>query len=277
MSSTDNRWKLKISQSNNRHLIFAKKSPYFAHVLYKDAEYNYLVIRIPSADRSAMTFKSLNSTRFGLGVAAALLCLALSAPALAQDMPAHGGVKTAKEYIVAPGEETHPPIKLAPDKTELVHLDTDANSVIIGNPAHLNILLDNPRLLLLAARQPGATQFTVLSASGKVIMQRHVIISGPQEKYVRIRRACINGGSGCAPTTVYYCPGICHDVRLLAGQGNNNGNPGAAIPGAPAEEEDLLEDEIPLMTSDEQDAAEEDDDAAPAPATPAPSSPTGDR
>ena len=32
-----------------------------------------------------------------------------------KEMPAHGGVKTAKEYIVAPGEETHPPIKLAPE------------------------------------------------------------------------------------------------------------------------------------------------------------------
>ena len=185
-------------------------------------------------------------------------------------MPAHSNsTTTAREYVVAPGEETHPPIKLSPEKTEMVRLDADANSVIIGNPAHLNILLDNPRLLLLAARQPGATQFTVLSKSGKVIMQRHVIVSGPQEKYVRIRRACINGGGGCAPTTVYYCPGICHDVRLLAGQANNNGSPGSAIPGAPEEEEtantdDELEDEIPLVTSDEQEAAEEELEAAPA-------------
>lgn len=200
-----------------------------------------------------------------VGIFAVVLGLSLTGPAAAQDkksdaglMPATNSAETAQEYAIT-GEETHPPVRLTPDKTEMVRLDEDANSIIIGNPAHLNVLLDNPRLLLLAARQPGATQLTVLNREGKVIMQRHVIVSGPKDEYVRIRRSCINGGSGCEQTTVYYCPGICHDVRLLAGQSNNNGNPGASIPSsndsdttgqdgsAPAEDE-----EIPLLTNDEE-------------------------
>lgn len=176
-----------------------------------------------------------NSARLGLCIFATLACLIL--PVSAQEivhkdmMPALSTSTTAKEYNVAPGEETHPPIRLSADKTEMVRLDEDANSVIIGNPAHLNVMLDNSRLLLLAAREPGATQFTVLNRAGKIIMQRHVIVSGPQEKYIRVRRSCINGRSGCQPTTVYYCPGVCHDVRVLAGQ-NTMDAQSASVPSA---------------------------------------------
>lgn len=178
---------------------------------------------------------------------------------------------SAREYTVAPGEETHPPVRLTPDRTEMIHLDDDASSIIIGNPAHVNILLNNPRALLLAPRQPGATQFTVLNAQGKVVMQRHVIVSGPKENYVRIRRTCIGGGSGCQPTTVYYCPDICHDVRLLAGQANNNGQPGNSIPASASDESagggapniDGVgngDDEPPLVTSDEAGENDTEDD-----------------
>lgn len=183
-----------------------------------------------SAHRGARTFA---------GIFAVVLGLSLVGPAAAQSkigsaglMPVTTSAENAPEFAVAPGEETHPPVRLTPDKTEMVKLDEDANSIIIGNPAHLNVLLENPRLLLLAARQPGATQLTVLNSEGKVIMQRHVIVSGPKDEYVRIRRSCINGGNGCEQTTVYYCPGICHDIRLLAGQSNNNGQPGKVIPSA---------------------------------------------
>ena len=141
---------------------------------------------------------------------------------------------TAREYDVAPGEETHPPVRLTPDRTEMIALDDDASNIIIGNPAHVNILLSNSRTLLLAPRQPGATQFTVLNAKGKVVMRRHVIVSGPKENYVRIRRTCTGAGAGCQPTTVYYCPDICHDVRLLAGQGDGS-QAGDAVPAAPGD------------------------------------------
>ncbi len=217
-----------------------------------------------------MTSIFAKSARMGartfVGIFVVALGLSLAGPVAAQGkksdaglMPATNSAESAREFAVAPGEETHPPVRLTPDRTEMVKLDEDANSIIIGNPAHLNVLLENPRLLLLAARQPGATQMTILNSAGKVIMQRHVIVSGPKEEYIRIRRSCINGGNGCQPTTVYYCPGICHDVRLLAGQANNNGNPGASIPssnnGSAAEEDGSApaeDEEIPLLTNDEE-------------------------
>lgn len=169
----------------------------------------------------------------GLALATVLFCLIPAAyaqssgttgktgdimPSLGTNTGAGATITSAREYNVAPGEETHPPLRLTPDRTEMVHLDDAASNIIVGNPAHVNVMMSNSRTLLLAPRQPGATQLTVLNAQGKVVMQRHVIVSGPKENYVRIRRACLNGAANCQPTTVYYCPDICHDVRMLAGQ-----------------------------------------------------------
>lgn len=111
---------------------------------------------------------------------------------------------------------THPMLHLTPEKSELIRLEKDAISVVIGNPQHLSVLLDTPRVLVLIPRAPGATQFTVLDQTGQIVMQRHVIVGGPKEKYLRVRRSCAGAeeGSGCQQTSVYFCPDICHEVSV---------------------------------------------------------------
>lgn len=110
---------------------------------------------------------------------------------------------------------THPALKLTPDKSELVRLDKPAGSIIIGNPNHLNILADTSKTLVLVPRLPGATHFTVLGKDGNVLMQRHVIVASPKEKYMRIRRSCAGSDNNeCRQTSVFYCPDMCHEVII---------------------------------------------------------------
>lgn len=121
--------------------------------------------------------------------------------------------------------ETHPLLRLTPDKTEMVALEGDAQSIVVGNPDHASVLMENPRTLLVVPRQPGATYFSVLDKDGKVLMQRHVIVAAPKEKYVRIRRSCANASgsdSNCEPMTVYYCPDMCHEVSTTANAGTQS-------------------------------------------------------
>lgn len=122
--------------------------------------------------------------------------------------------------------ETHPILRITPDKSELLKLDRDAVSVVVGNPAHLSVLLDTPKVLVLIPRAPGATHFSVLDRNGNPIMQRHVIVASPKQDYVRIRRSCLNAaeGSNCAATSVYFCPDMCHEVNVtqLEGQGGES-------------------------------------------------------
>ncbi len=112
---------------------------------------------------------------------------------------------------------THPMLRLTPDKSDIVRLDRNAVSVIVGNPQHLSVVLDSPKTLVLIPRGAGATYFTVLDDKGEVVMQRHVVVASPKKNYVRIRRSCANdtgrGRSDCQPTSVYFCPDICHEVK----------------------------------------------------------------
>lgn len=109
--------------------------------------------------------------------------------------------------------DTHPPIKLTPDKSELIRLNEKAGSIIIGNADHLSVLADNAKTLILVPKVLGATYITVLDTNGNVLMQRHVIIGHPKEKYVRIRKSCAGVEEGeCQATQVYYCPDMCHQV-----------------------------------------------------------------
>ena len=144
---------------------------------------------------------------------AATGCMALSSTARAQDLlPPTSTVDIDDSAVLA----THPILRLTPEKSELLRLDRNALSVVVGNPSHLNILMDTPKLLVLVPRAPGATHFTVLDRHGEVVMQRHVIVAAPKQNYIRIRRSCANAGedSGCQATSVYFCPDMCHEVDV---------------------------------------------------------------
>ncbi|MCB1532139.1 MAG: pilus assembly protein N-terminal domain-containing protein [Alphaproteobacteria bacterium] len=149
-------------------------------------------------------------------------------------------VEGAPEFI-STEEATHSALKLTPDKSELVRLDADAASVIIGNPAHVSVLAENSRLLVFIPRAPGATYVTVLGNDGNVVMQRHVIVATPKEKYVRIRSTCAaSENENCQTTQVYYCPDMCHAIagspeeseQATSAQIKQSGN---ALPGADSE------------------------------------------
>lgn len=137
--------------------------------------------------------------------------------------------------------ETHPILRMTPDKSEIIKLDRDAVSVVVGNPAHLSVLMDTPRVLVLVPRSPGATHFTVLDRQGAPIMARHAIIAAPSKQYVRVRRSCaaVPEGAECAAQSVYFCPDMCHEIGVT--------QLGAAASGTEAE----LPAEVPIGPSPE--------------------------
>lgn len=193
--------------------------------------------------------------KFALFSAIILLqSLSVSAPSFAQENDTRPPLDilpatTAQERGIVYDDQTHthPAIKLTPDKSELVRLDRPAASIIVGNPNHLSILADTSQTLVLVARAPGATQFTVLDKNGAIVMQRHVIVASPKEKYMRIRRSCAGSDDDtCQSTSVFYCPDMCHEIIMgseeadsnagaLVEGGNTNTNEADALTSPPAE------------------------------------------
>lgn len=121
--------------------------------------------------------------------------------------------------------ETHPPLKLSPDRSEIITLDEDVGTVVLGNPAHLNILADSARRLIAVPKMAGASYFTVLNKAGEVIMQRHVLVAPPKEKYVRVRKTCYGdaAANGCQAMQTFYCPDTCHEVATASGEEKTSG------------------------------------------------------
>ncbi len=143
------------------------------------------------------------------------LALILSQPAQAGSTIDILPAKTAQsqEYTFD-SESTHPPLRITPDKSELIRLKDDATTILVGNPNHISILAENSKTLVVISHAAGASHFTVLNKNGEVIMQRHVITAAPKQNYVRIRRSCTNSKSkDCQETSVFYCPDMCHSIQ----------------------------------------------------------------
>lgn len=129
------------------------------------------------------------------------------------------------------------PLEMTMDKTQLLRLDQDAASVIVANPEHLSVDLDNARLLMLTPLQAGATSIIVLDAAGKVILERDVLITNVQNKYVRVKRICAGSDSSCAATSYTYCPDGCYEVTPVATGAGGGAAPPPTAPSATIEGE----------------------------------------
>ncbi len=109
-------------------------------------------------------------------------------------------------------DQTHETINLTLDKSELIHIEEEIGSIVIGSPVHINVLADSAHTLVVVPRKPGATHFSVLDKKGNVLMQRHVIVAAPTKDYLRVKRTCTD--KNCEETSIYYCPDTCHEVGM---------------------------------------------------------------
>lgn len=169
-------------------------------------------------------------------LAALALGLSINTRAVAQNaaldiIPASSlSDESAQSAAVASGSTTHPALKMTPDKSELIRLEREAGSVIIGNPEHVSVLSENAKTLIFVPKLPGATHITVLDKKGEVVMARHIIVASPQKKYVRIRRSCANSDDeSCRATQVYYCPDMCHPIQVATEAAESDDSPFDAL------------------------------------------------
>lgn len=134
------------------------------------------------------------------------------------------------EALAAAAGDMDDAVRLSPSKSEILHLEQDAASVIVSNPAHAAVMLDSPRVLIILPRAPGATSFTVLDRKGNTILEKKVIVSSGREPFVRVRKICNNASGDCAASSYYYCPDGCYEVSTDAISQTSSG----AVPEIPA-------------------------------------------
>ena len=167
----------------------------------------------PFSDGLPSVIFMMSKTTFTLFLTLIYISASFALPAHAQDRTASLDMPVVAASTQTDMGVTHPIMRLTQDKSEMVKLKTKAASVIVGNPNHISVMLDTPDTLVVVPRAPGASHFSVMGEDGSVIMQRHVIVGAAKEQYVRIRRSCAAGARDCQPTSTYFCPDMCHEVK----------------------------------------------------------------
>ena len=123
-------------------------------------------------------------------------------------------------------EETVITLNLA--SSHIIDLPAPASTILIGNPAAVNAILDNPRRLILMPLQPTATNITVLGRDGQMMLQAIIMVSPRREQAVMIDRHCTSGA--CPPSTMHYCTDHeCLDVSARNAPNTPMPAPGSGI------------------------------------------------
>jgi len=91
-------------------------------------------------------------------------------------------------------------------KRGLSRLTKMRQSVIVANPEHVSVTLDNPHLLILTPHAPGVTSMIVLDAAGKTILEQEIIVTNVQKSYVASMRMCSGNDASAAAQSYDYCP-----------------------------------------------------------------------
>ena len=121
-------------------------------------------------------------------------------------------VDIPKERVLSPSAKSNDVIRVSMGQSRTITLNEDAASVVVANPAHATVYLDNPRTLIVMPRASGATSFTVLDRSGKVIIDQPIVVNdSDNNKYVRVTRIC-GSTQNCQPSSTYFCPDNCVPV-----------------------------------------------------------------
>lgn len=190
--------------------------------------------------------------------AAVALLIAFTVPAVADgladmerlignktDSPARIHTPAGQNGSTATAQKSLDPdaIRLTPDRTKILRLKKDAASVIVTNPAHASVVLDSARTVILMPRMPGTTSLIILDRDGGAILERNIIVSAAQPKYVRIRRACDGRDRTCQESAYFYCPDGCYEINTVEGTSLPNNIP-TFTGGAPTAQRDQGDDVI---------------------------------
>jgi len=125
------------------------------------------------------------------------------------------GRANAQEQTTATATQNIPPaVMLTLNKSKIIRLKSDAASVIVSNPSHISVMLDTPRVVVIVARAPGATSFTILDNSGDAILEQEVIVTSREEGYIRLSRSCPPLLKKCVPEELFYCPDGCYRITV---------------------------------------------------------------
>ncbi|MER0238710.1 pilus assembly protein N-terminal domain-containing protein [Fulvimarina sp. MAC8] len=100
---------------------------------------------------------------------------------------------------LARAEASKEPIAVAVDHARILQIDRGAGTVIIGNPAIVDIEVLSEHRLVLTGKSYGITNVVILDRNNDVLMDEQVAVQTFEENTVRIYRQSQRQTYACAP------------------------------------------------------------------------------
>ncbi|MBC6717772.1 pilus assembly protein N-terminal domain-containing protein [Aurantimonas sp. DM33-3] len=85
------------------------------------------------------------------------------------------------------------------DHARIVQIDNPAATVIVGNPAIVDVEVLSSNRLVLTGRSYGITNLVILDANGDIVMDQQVAVQSFEDNTVRVYRQASRVTYACAP------------------------------------------------------------------------------
>lgn len=85
------------------------------------------------------------------------------------------------------------------DRAALLRLDAPATTVILGNPAIADALVQDPRLVVVTGKSYGSTNLIVLDSDGQTIEEITLHVRSAEDGMVTVQRGTARVSFNCAP------------------------------------------------------------------------------
>ena len=90
-------------------------------------------------------------------------------------------------------------INVVVNTVHVLHLQRDANVVMVATPAIANVSVESPRLIFIFGIEPGETNLYVLDSGGNVIIESALVVTPDDDRHVTVNRPDDESTLSCAP------------------------------------------------------------------------------
>ena len=91
------------------------------------------------------------------------------------------------------------PFSVTVDRAKVVRIAKPADTIIIGNPAIVDVTIQDARTLVMTGRSYGVTNLIILDTDGDPIVDETVVVKSHEEHTVRIYRRAARQTMACSP------------------------------------------------------------------------------
>lgn len=96
-------------------------------------------------------------------------------------------------------EEVRQIFRVMLDEARLLRLDTPAQTLIIGNPAIADAVVNDGKTIVITGKSFGTTNFIAIDKTGKVIAEKQLQVQQPESSILTVQRGAETESYSCAP------------------------------------------------------------------------------